>query len=254
MKNFEIIDVNYEDVKKYGVGCSKNPRHKGFQAKHKWLKDRYKEGLKIKILLFEGKQEGFIEYIPGKNCWRGIEAPGYYVIHCVYIKAKKAKNKGLGSQLIQSCIDDAKENNKLGVTALVSDGSFLASQEIFKKNGFKIKKGPQFSDYEIAYLKLRDGIEPAFPEDKKPLAQYEGIHILFSNQCPYVAKYVSALEATAVEQGFEPIVKEIKTAKEARRLPSPYGVFMIIYNGKIKAEHYISTTRFRNILTKELES
>ena len=137
MSEFEIINVNLDNIGKYGVGCSKNPKYPGFIAKKVWLESRFKEGLKLKILAQNNnnKPEGFIEYIPGEYTWRGIEAHGYFVIQCIYIYAKKNKNVGLGSKLVQTCIDDAKANDMMGVASLVSEGSFIASKDLFLKNG-----------------------------------------------------------------------------------------------------------------------
>ena len=53
-----------------------------------------------------------------------------------------------------------------------------------------------------------------------------------------------------LKNGFE--ITEIKTAKEAQQAPSGYGVYSLVYNGKLLSDHYISNTRFKNILKKEI--
>jgi hypothetical protein len=45
-------------------------------------------------------------------------------------------------------------------------------------------------------------------------------------------------------------ITELKTPKQAQEAPSVYSVFTLIKDGKILADHYISSTRFRNILKK----
>jgi hypothetical protein len=40
----------------------------------------------------------------------------------------------------------------------------------------------------------------------------------------------------------------MKTSRQARQAPSPYGVFNVAYNGRLVAEHTISGGRFRYIL------
>lgn len=47
-------------------------------------------------------------------------------------------------------------------------------------------------------------------------------------------------------------LNEIKSAKDAQNAPSVHSTFTLIKDGKILADHYISTTRFKNILKKEL--
>ncbi len=252
MNKFEIVDVTLDNINKYGIGCSNNPKYKGYVAKLQWLKKRFSEGLILKVLLENGKSAGFIECIPGEYTWRGVEAPGYLVIHCIYIYAKKNKGIGLGSKLITACIEYAKHNKMLGVVSLVSAGSFIASKDVFKKSQFKFITDNKYPKYEIAYINLQDRSPPTFSKTIPPLKTYKGLHIIYSDQCPYITKNIQDLKEMAISEGFQPIMKKISTAKEAQQLPSPYGTFMIIYNGVIKAEHYISKTRLRNILQKEL--
>lgn len=54
------------------------------------------------------------------------------------------------------------------------------------------------------------------------------------------------------EYGLELKILEINNYKDAQMAPSIYGVFNLVYNGKLIAEHYISEKRYRNILEKEL--
>ncbi|MEX0290731.1 MAG: YoaP domain-containing protein [Flavobacteriaceae bacterium] len=48
-------------------------------------------------------------------------------------------------------------------------------------------------------------------------------------------------------------VSKINTVEEAKMAPSGFGVFNLLYNGKLLDDHYLSATRFRNILRKELK-
>ncbi|MFH1946061.1 MAG: hypothetical protein ABIJ35_02505 [Acidobacteriota bacterium] len=40
---------------------------------------------------------------------------------------------------------------------------------------------------------------------------------------------------------------------DAQKGPSLYGVFNLIYDGILLADRYISTTRFQNIINKEIK-
>ena len=109
----QIIDVNIGNIDKYGLFCRKSyMKSEGNQNKVKWLKKRLKEGLKYKLLVVQerGKDtsRGFVEYIPGEYNWRGIDAKGWMVIHCLWVTGQ-AKQKGSGSKLVQEVIKDAKE-------------------------------------------------------------------------------------------------------------------------------------------------
>jgi len=42
------------------------------------------------------------------------------------------------------------------------------------------------------------------------------------------------------------------SAREAQNAPSYYGVFNLLWNGRLLADHYVSKGRFKNILRKEI--
>ncbi|MFC2163543.1 YoaP domain-containing protein [Acidobacteriota bacterium] len=46
----------------------------------------------------------------------------------------------------------------------------------------------------------------------------------------------------------------LKTAEQAQSAPSIYGVFNLIYDGTLLADHYISKTRFKNIIKKKIKN
>jgi hypothetical protein len=111
MKSIQIVDTNSENLLDYGVCSYKSLDTEGYPEKVDWLKKRFKEGLKIKTLYTEeAGPQGMIEYIPGKYCWRPVEAKEYMFIHCLFVGYKKPyKGKGYGSLLIDECIKDAKK-------------------------------------------------------------------------------------------------------------------------------------------------
>ena len=61
----EIITVDGTNFEEYGFFCYKSkPKSQGYQKKLDWLRQRFAEGLRIKILYENGRSVGFIEYIP----------------------------------------------------------------------------------------------------------------------------------------------------------------------------------------------
>jgi hypothetical protein len=60
--SLEIIGVNGNNVATTGFFCGMSkPKSEGYRQKLEWLKDRFAEGLKIKMIARGGR--GFIEYI-----------------------------------------------------------------------------------------------------------------------------------------------------------------------------------------------
>ena len=83
MSNVEIIEVNANNLSKYGFLCNTNKKHAGYQSKYAWLLEQFKEGLIIRILQVDGKTQGYIEAIPGDHAWRPIDAAGYLFVQCL---------------------------------------------------------------------------------------------------------------------------------------------------------------------------
>jgi len=65
-----------------------------------------------------------------------------------------------------------------------------------------------------------------------------------------VPKWVDEIAEASTAMGLEPKVIHIKSAKESRDLPNRYGMFSIIFDGKVIADRPISARRFTNIMNK----
>lgn len=249
-KNYTIIEINNNNIEEHGIYCLKNKKLPGYQKKIEWFKDKINEGLKLKIAIDEEeKQIGYIEYMPSEIAYRPIEAKNFYFIQCMVIFKKANTNKGLGSALINSCEEDAKNNNKNGVCTLSSDGSWMANKNIFIKNDYSIidKKG-RF-ELLVKYYK-NDYKTPKFRDWEKSLPNYKGWNLVFSNQCPLHDKSVNDLQVTAKNKGIDLKITTLNTPQEAQNSPSGFGTFGLIRDGELLADHYISKTRFENIIKK----
>ena len=66
-------------------------------------------------------------------------------------------------------------------------------------------------------------------------------------------KSVNDLSIMAAEHGLEVKVTVLNSAREAQNAPSYYGVFALVWNGRLLSDHYVSQGRFRNILRKEIQ-
>lgn len=251
MNNYRIIDVNESNIDDFGLFCIVNKKNPGYKAKYDWIHDRFQEGLKFKILIDQNEEQlGFIEYAPGEFNWRGISAPDYFVIHCIMVPAKKNRQLGIGSLLVESCLNDAIQNKKTGVAVLSGKGTWLAKKGIFMKNDFQVV-GTYPPSFELLAIKFKAGDDPSFiAQEERNFDQ--GLYLNYANQCPWHYKSVNDVSAFCESEGINLKVSELTEASEAQREPSPYGVFHLCLGEKILADHYISQTRFRNIVGKEL--
>jgi GNAT superfamily N-acetyltransferase len=257
VEEIEIIDTNPDNICDYGFCGIKNIKQEGYKRKTEWLRQRFSEGLRFKVLhsAKEGSV-GIIEYIPGRNTWRAVEAKGYMVIHCLFILLKKYQTKGYGSLLIKECIKDAKKEKMNGVAVITRKGPWMAKKELFLKNGFElVDEAPP--DFELLVKKIKQNAQsPKFKGDWKERLRHYGKHltIIRSDQCPYLEKWVKEISKTAQEMyGLKAKIVELKTCKDAQSAPSAYGTFSIVYNGKLLANHPISNKRFMNIMNKVIK-
>jgi hypothetical protein len=173
-------------------------------------------------------------------------------IHCIWISPNKHKRKGYGSLLVKECIKDAKTEGKYGVAVITSEGPFMAGKALFLKNEFKSAASVKPS-FELMVKTLKKGSLPKFKDWEKQLSKYKGLNIIYANQCPWVARSIKDLGEIAKKKGLKLNVTELKNAKQAQNAPSIYATFNLVYNGKLLVDHYISNTRFLNIINKEVK-
>jgi hypothetical protein len=250
-EKFQIISVNQENLEQYGAPCFLNPKHDAHCVKKLWIQEQLAENLKIKHLIMTGEKKpvGFIEYIAGENAWRAVDAPNYLFIHCICISPNKYKEQGYGSKLIQDCITDAKKQGKSGVATITSEGSFIAGKDLFLKNNFKeIATSDRF---ELLVYQLSPGKVPQFRDNHPILTSLQGLHLCYSDQCPWVSRSIPEFEGFLKEHAIPYTLHKYITAKDAQNAPSIYATFTLVFNGRILVDHYISLSRFQNILSQE---
>ena len=250
MSEVEIRDIDSSNLCDYGYCGYKGPKQEGYRRKTEWLKKRFAEGMRLEVLHAPDEGAvGFIEYIPGEYTWRPIDALGYLTIHCIMIHRKKYKQGGYGSLLLETCLRDAKKVKANGVAVVTSKGTWMAGSGLFLKHGFEpVDSAPP--SFELLVKKMKKGPLPRFRGgwEKRARSYGKGLVIIRSDQCPCVAKSTDDILDTAKALGVSARVKELRTCKQARNAPSPYGIFNIVYDGRVIADHPISSTRFKNIM------
>ncbi|MEW6746011.1 MAG: GNAT family N-acetyltransferase [Planctomycetota bacterium] len=234
-----------------GIGCITNPKHEGHKRKVEWLRERFAEGLRFFLMRdAKGAPLGFLEYVPGEYAWRPVDAKGWLFIHCLWVYPKGQAVGGLGSRLIQACIEEARQAGARGVAAMLSAGPWMAGEQVFLKNGFvQIAERDRF---ELVIYRLKKGPAPCFREIGSRWRRHRGLHIVYSAQCPYLPKSAEDVSDMAREHGLEVKVTVLRSAREAQDAPSYYGTYSLLWNGRLLSDHYVSKGRFRNLLKQEI--
>lgn len=243
--------VGPENLDRCGIGCLTDPKNQGHRPKVEWLRKRFAEGLRFLLCRDErGKPLAFLEYVPGEWAWRPVDAKGWLFVHCLWVYPAGQKIGGLGGRLVRACIEEAREAGATGVAAMVSDGPWMAGRRVFLKNGFEqIAEADRF---QLVACRLRQGPAPRFRKIRADAKQYHGLHVVYAEQCPLLVKSVHDLTEMAAEHGLKLTVTRLDSARAAQNAPSYYGVFSLIWNGRLLSDHYVSQGRFRNLLRDEI--
>ena len=251
--DISIITVNSENVLEYGVCCVVNRKSPGFNAKINWFKDITNRGVTLVVAIEPGskKQLGFVEITDSELAWRPVNSENNLFIHCITVFSKSTRKQSIGSKLLEYCEEIAKSRNKDGLCAMTSSGTWMANKTLFENNGFfVVEKADRF---ELMYKSLNDqSVAPKFNDWTAELPKYQGWNLLYADQCPWHIKSVNDLQDHARESGINLKITKLTTPIEAQKAPSGYGTFALIKDGKLLTDHYISKTRFKNILKAEL--
>ena len=236
---YKIVDVNETNLDEYGLLCLKSKKNsEGYKNKLEWIRERYKEGLRLKLLLVnEGPKRGltsrgFIEYIPGEYAWRGIDARGYMVIHCIWVVGKN-KKKGYGTKLLEECYKDAK--GMKGVAVVTSDNGWLPRNKLFIKNRFeKADAVPPYFELFAKRFSKKAALPRFLSISKERIRSYgAGLTVLESYQCPYSSALVNIYERMAKEANVPIRVEHISSCKDVQeKCVHPYGTFCVLLDGK----------------------
>lgn len=248
--NTRIITVDASNVEAEGFFCYKSkPKSEGYRLKKDWLAARFAEGLRIKIL-YEGERSvGFVEYTPGEADWRAVRAPGHTVIHCLWVVGK-GKGKGYGTRLVNACAEEARAAGRHGVAVVTSSRVWLAKSALYLRDGFEVvdRAPPSF---ELLVKRFDDAPPPAFPTDweERQRSYGPGLTVVYSGQCPYIPDAVRLALDAAGRRGIPARAVQLLSAREVQeRSPSAYGVFGIVYEGKLLSYHYLQDKEFAALL------
>lgn len=245
-----IHTIDASNVDRYGFFCYKSkPKSAGFKHKRLWLENSLADGVHIKIIYEGERSAGFIEYAPGEASWRVVEATGYMVIHCIWVVGS-GQGKGYGSRLLEQVLDDAQSKGMYGVAVVTSSSTWLAKKAFFLQHGFEVvdQAPPAF---ELLVKRIGQGQLPSFPQDwESRLTRIpQGLVVYYSGQCPYLDMFVSSLNNAACQMSIPIELIELKTSREARKIsPSAYGVFGVVYNGKLLSYRPMGGSSLRSML------
>jgi GNAT superfamily N-acetyltransferase len=143
-----LAESNIEDL--INVCSSKrldDPIHQqGMKLKRQWLREMLKKyGPIAKIAYYNDKPVAQILFLPEEeDSTKAFKRENVLVINCIYNPTPEAQKLGIGTKLLQSIIQDAKQRKTcLGskpcefiLAKAVNTGESLPMPEFYRKNGF----------------------------------------------------------------------------------------------------------------------
>lgn len=257
MKQF--INLTTKNIVKEHICCAISDKKcsDSYQAKIKWLSKEFNDGYVFRRI--NERVKVFIEYGPAENAWLPISAPNYFNINCFWVSGKY-KKQGYGKRLLQSAIEDAKNQGKDGLVTVVGTkkNHFMSDAKWFLKQGFEEVERIS-SGFSLLAMKInRNAVQAIFNESvKSGLCQIKkGIVVYYSNRCPFAEFHATtSLVETAKKRDLPLQVIKLETREQAQSAPSPASIFSLFYNGRFMTTNIsvCMDSRYDKVMAKLLK-
>lgn len=244
----EYIVLNAENIEKEHICCAiGDPKHQaGVECKKEWIKSKLSDGHVFRKLDARGKT--FIEYEPIETAWVPVNGKNYEYIYCLWV-AGSFKGKGIGRELLEYAIADAKEKKMSGICTLVSKKKkpFLGEKKFFEHFGFKVVD--EVSDYQLMALQFDESETPRFSESARRMAiDSEEFTVYYSPECPYAEHEVGELTEYAKENGIPINFIKIDTLEKAKQAPCVFNNWANFCKGKFVSNTILNANSFKKLI------
>lgn len=243
----EFITLNAENLEQEHICCAiADAKHQGgVQAKKAWLADRLTEGHVFRKLDARGKV--FIEYTPLESAWVPVVGENYLYIHCLWVSGS-FKGKGYATELLSSCVADAKRQGRSGVCVISAKKKkpFLSDKAFMLKHGFE--PVDRIDEYELLALAF-NGTKPQFADTaRKQTIDSKDLTIYYSRQCPYIPNCIAEVQAYYKAHGIALTLIEVDTKKKARAMPCVFNNWAVFYQGTFRTVHLLNEGYLKKML------
>lgn len=174
----KIIDITgKKSFEKYLYSCFVMPFQK-FKRRREYLQNAIPKKFCKKILIWNRKVVGQIEYAPAESSGLPIAGKNVFVMNCIWV-LKKAKRHDFGRFLLQAALRSIKKQNghSLATIALENHPSPWLKKEQITKLGFKAirsvkfeckikRKGHRFKVYLMWLSIKKNARKPLWKTDK----------------------------------------------------------------------------------------
>ncbi len=244
----EYINLDLNNIDDEHVCCAiGDPKHQdGVDKKKEWIKGKLKDGHVFRKLNARGKI--FIEYEPIETAWVPISGKNYEYIYCLWV-AGSFKGKGIGKELLEYAIEDARSKKKSGICTLVSKKKkpFIGDKKFFEHFGFKVVDS--IGDYELMALSFNSANTPKFNDSARKMEiDSDDFTIYYSNECPYVEYEVKELTEYARENKIKLHFVKIDSLEKAKNAPCVFNNWANFYKGKFISNTILNANAFAKLI------
>jgi len=244
----EYINLNFDNIDEEHICCAiGDPKHQtGVDKKKEWIKSKLKDGHVFRKLNARGKI--FIEYEPIETAWVPISGNNYMYIYCLWV-AGSFKGNGIGKELLEYAINDAKEKKMSGICTLVSKKKkpFIGDKKFFEHYGFKVVD--TINDYELMSLSFVESEAPKFNDcARKMKIDSQDFTIYYSNECPYVEYEVKELSDYAKDKGIKLDFIKIDSLEKAKNAPCIFNNWSNFYKGEFISNTILNANAFEKLI------
>ena len=169
-------------------------------------------------------------------------------IYCLWV-AGSFKGKGIGKELLEYAIEDAKNKKMSGVCTLVSQKKkpFIGDKKFFEHYGFKVVDA--INDNELMALTFDDKETPKFSDSARKMEiDSQDFTIYYSNECPYVEYEVKELSDYAKDKGIKLNFIKIDSLEKAKNAPCVFNNWANFYKGKFVSNTILNANAFEKLL------
>ena len=244
----EYINLSLENIDDEHICCAiGDPKHQdGVDAKKEWIKSKLNDGHVFRKLNARGKI--FIEYEPIETAWVPIVGKNYMHIYCLWV-AGSFKGKGIGKELLEYAINDAKDKKMSGICTLVSQKKkpFIGDKKFFEHYGFKVVD--TINDYELMVLNFEQSELPKFSDSARKMEiESDDFTIYYSNECPYVEYEIKELSDYAKDKNIKLNFIKVDTLEKAKNAPCIFNNWANFYKGKFVSNTILNANSFEKLL------
>ena len=244
----KYINLDLNNLDSEHICCAiGDPKHQNGVNKKKEL---IKEKLKCKHVFrkLDARGKVFIEYEPIETAFVPIVGNNYEYIYCLWV-AGSYKGKGYAKELLEYCINDAKNKKMNGVCTLVSKKKkpFIGEKKFFEHFNFKVVDS--VDDYDLVALSFNNLDTPKFSETaRKMKIESENFTIYYNNLCPYVEYEITELTEYANKNNIKLDFIKVDTIEKAKNLPCIFNNWANFYKGKFISNTILNANAFEKII------